>query len=185
MALDGKPPVPPPSPPPTDSWACVWRRSKRRGGVGGCSSGSSGGVARGGESVEHLAARCLMMIASAVWDDVDRCTGPTKRWAATAHKTSHRKPALSAAASDEAPCGGIGDAKVHRCSLCFRTFPSGQALGGHKRLHYDEAGAAGDAVKDKHAMNDFDLNLPAAATAVRDDVDESSPPEAKRTRIVA
>lgn len=26
--------------------------------------------------------------------------------------------------------------KLHKCSVCSVEFPSGQALGGHKRLHY-------------------------------------------------
>jgi len=77
------------------------------------------------------------------------------------------------------------------CSLCLRTFPSGQALGGHKRLHYE--GGIGDGAKDKDKdaatktnkasaaapsttalLLDFDLNLPA----------EGAPPEAKRARTM-
>lgn len=27
--------------------------------------------------------------------------------------------------------------KSHTCSICFKSFSSGQALGGHKRCHYD------------------------------------------------
>ncbi|KAF0909615.1 hypothetical protein E2562_039028 [Oryza meyeriana var. granulata] len=116
------------------------------------------------------------------------------------HKTSHRKPpaqVAAAAAGDVDPSsGGTGEAKVHRCSICLRTFPSGQALGGHKRLHY-EGGVVGDAIKEKNAvktkaaaaaavtavLKDFDLNLPAAATTVGDEA-ESSPPEAKRARML-
>lgn len=26
----------------------------------------------------------------------------------------------------------------HRCGICFRVFPSGQALGGHMRCHWDK-----------------------------------------------
>ncbi|XP_015694706.2 zinc finger protein 36-like [Oryza brachyantha] len=111
------------------------------------------------------------------------------------HKTSHRKPPpapAEAAVGGDGPSSGVtGEAKVHRCSICHRTFPSGQALGGHKRLHY-EGGAAGDAVKTKAAaaaaavtavLKDFDLNLPAAATPAGDEA-ESSPPEAKRARML-
>lgn len=113
------------------------------------------------------------------------------------HKTSHRKPpspAAEPAAGEEPSSGGVaGEAKVHRCSICLRTFPSGQALGGHKRLHY-EGGAVGDAVKEKNSLKtkaavaiavlkDFDLNLPAASTTAGDEA-ESSPPEAKRARLL-
>jgi hypothetical protein len=113
------------------------------------------------------------------------------------HKTSHRKPPTPPAAQaasaggDEASGGSVAEAKVHRCSLCDRTFPSGQALGGHKRLHY-EGGAAAEGLggKDKEAakakaaalLRDFDLNLLPAA-AVAGDEAESAPPEAKRARM--
>ncbi|KAL6856210.1 hypothetical protein ACP4OV_019012 [Aristida adscensionis] len=123
------------------------------------------------------------------------------------HKTSHRKPptpapqavgATAAATGDEAPAGGVAEEKVHRCSLCLRTFPSGQALGGHKRLHYEGGAAAAAAaaaaegakkVDDKDAMKpkaaatavlrDFDLNLP-----VEEEAAEIASPEAKRARIM-
>lgn len=121
------------------------------------------------------------------------------------HKTSHRKPptpptpaSAAVAPGDEASSGSGGTVhaeekeKVHQCSLCLRTFPSGQALGGHKRLHYE--GGAGDGAKDKDkdavtkannkasaaaaattaVLRDFDLNLPA----------EGAPPEAKRARTM-
>ncbi|KAG2638083.1 zinc finger protein 36-like [Panicum virgatum] len=129
------------------------------------------------------------------------------------HKTSHRKPptptptpapqpaAAAAPAGDEAaPLGGgvaHAEEKVHQCSLCLRTFPSGQALGGHKRLHYEGGGAAGaDGIKaDKtkasaaqatSVLRDFDLNLAAAAAAAATTaVDaESALPEAKRVRMM-
>ncbi|CAN6168641.1 unnamed protein product [Urochloa humidicola] len=131
------------------------------------------------------------------------------------HKTSHRKPptppptatpqAAPAPAGDEAATGTGGGAhaeeKVHQCSLCLRTFPSGQALGGHKRLHY-EGGADGvKADKDAAAktkasaahqanpavLRDFDLNLPAAtvaATAATVEEAETALPEAKRARTM-
>ncbi|KAM7280583.1 hypothetical protein ACFE04_007717 [Oxalis oulophora] len=30
-----------------------------------------------------------------------------------------------------------GSGRVHECSICHKTFPTGQALGGHKRCHYE------------------------------------------------
>jgi hypothetical protein len=138
------------------------------------------------------------------------------------HKTSHRKPPptptappaptpQAASAGDEpaAPvvAGAHAEEKVHQCSLCLRTFPSGQALGGHKRLHYEGGGGAAagadggkadkDASKTKAnaaqqatpVLRDFDLNLPAAAaaaaaTAATVEEPDSALPEAKRARTM-
>ncbi|MBA0775318.1 hypothetical protein Gotri_010472 [Gossypium trilobum] len=70
--------------------------------------------------------------------------------------------------------------KTHQCSICHKSFPTGQALGGHKRCHY-EGGAGNNAsatasasgvttsegVGSTNTMShisqriDFDLNLPA------------------------
>ncbi|PKU75046.1 zinc finger protein ZAT10-like [Dendrobium catenatum] len=75
------------------------------------------------------------------------------------HMASHRKPPPSAVAGGG---GGVDDrlssgspaasmvssssagGKVHQCLICLKTFPTGQALGGHKRRHYD--GTIGSAV---------------------------------------
>lgn len=71
--------------------------------------------------------------------------------------------------------------RIHKCSICFKTFPTGQALGGHKRKHYEgviggmksakSATASGSSSGvtssassshgDSHRVNEFDLNLPA------------------------
>ncbi|VVA93841.1 unnamed protein product [Arabis nemorensis] len=82
------------------------------------------------------------------------------------HKTSHRKPV----SNDEHPNNDNGSVtnngnisnglvgqsgKTHKCSICFKSFPSGQALGGHKRCHYDGGNGNGS---NNHG---FDLNLPA------------------------
>lgn len=113
------------------------------------------------------------------------------------HKASHRRLVTGAedgvsssgatasassgsAAAVAAPPGG---GRVHQCSICLRCFPSGQALGGHKRLHYDGGATAhnatGAAVSSSSGtsstLRNFDLNLPAlpefladgAATALR------------------
>ncbi|KAK4747830.1 hypothetical protein SAY87_014416 [Trapa incisa] len=64
------------------------------------------------------------------------------------HKSSHRKSAATpgeagsdsgsnpATATVAAPSSS-GGSRVHECSICHKTFPTGQALGGHKRCHYD------------------------------------------------
>ncbi|KAG9130237.1 hypothetical protein Leryth_004294 [Lithospermum erythrorhizon] len=72
--------------------------------------------------------------------------------------------------------------RVHECSICHKTFPTGQALGGHKRRHYEgvlggggaktstgitttttstEGGATSTTTETKKLF-DFDLNLPAS-----------------------
>ncbi|CAA7034621.1 unnamed protein product [Microthlaspi erraticum] len=80
--------------------------------------------------------------------------------------------------------------KTHTCSICFKSFSSGQALGGHKRCHYDGGNngngngsssnsvevVAGSDVSDVDdersseqsaiAHRGFDLNLPADQVSV-------------------
>jgi DNA-directed RNA polymerase subunit RPC12/RpoP len=88
-----------------------------------------------------------------------------------------REPATSstAASSDGAAASG----RVHRCSICQKEFPTGQALGGHKRKHYDggasaaasaellataaaaETSEVGSSGNGSSAARAFDLNLPA------------------------
>lgn len=83
------------------------------------------------------------------------------------HKTSHRKPNSTTAddrLSSESPSVSVlsNGAKTHQCTICLKSFPTGQALGGHKRCHYDgtigsAAGAGGSAASGSRG---FDLNLP-------------------------
>jgi C2H2-type zinc finger len=85
------------------------------------------------------------------------------------HKASHRKPsqgdnepAISGSGSTGAGTsvtGITGTGRVHKCMICFKEFPTGQALGGHKRRHYD-GGAAGSEVVST-SQKGFDLNIPA------------------------
>ncbi|URE24570.1 hypothetical protein MUK42_03166 [Musa troglodytarum] len=98
------------------------------------------------------------------------------------HKASHRKlnassggeepsaaasPAASASGSSTAAAGATpSGGKVHQCSVCFKAFPTGQALGGHKRCHYDGSLGSGSATASEGASSSrrgFDLNLPATA----------------------
>ncbi|XVE87016.1 hypothetical protein DITRI_Ditri18aG0082000 [Diplodiscus trichospermus] len=64
--------------------------------------------------------------------------------------------------------------KTHMCSICYKTFSSGQALGGHKRCHYEAAStinSGGDGVKSStKSQRDFDLNLPAGPEETSNDV---------------
>lgn len=106
------------------------------------------------------------------------------------HKASHRKPpqtadSSSAAAAIAVPAASTSSSstgcRAHVCTICHKSFPSGQALGGHKRCHYDGSlgsaagsGAAastsvaatssseGAAGSSQHQQRKgFDLNLPA------------------------
>ncbi|XVF36401.1 hypothetical protein REPUB_Repub19eG0055400 [Reevesia pubescens] len=100
------------------------------------------------------------------------------------HKASHRK--LSGGNDDQSTstitsvtAGGVTSSALnpsgrsHECSICHKSFPTGQALGGHKRCHY-EGGAGNSAsgvttsegVGSTNTMSQisnrgFDLNLPA------------------------
>lgn len=103
------------------------------------------------------------------------------------HKASHRKPAAedektsSAATSSATTTTTSAGGKTHECSICHKCFPTGQALGGHKRCHYEGSiGAAksgggtgsgvtasegvGSTISLSHGgspQRNFDLNLPA------------------------
>ncbi|KAJ4826676.1 hypothetical protein Tsubulata_001565 [Turnera subulata] len=89
------------------------------------------------------------------------------------HKASHRKPTpvldddpITIPTPPTPVISTIG--RAHECSICHRTFPSGQALGGHKRRHFDGgSGGGGDGNKPLKGVKyssasrlDFDLNLP-------------------------
>ncbi|KFK34259.1 hypothetical protein AALP_AA5G121600 [Arabis alpina] len=93
------------------------------------------------------------------------------------HKTSHRKPVSNninnnnedqSTNDHNGPVTNNGNisnvlvgqsGKTHKCSICFKSFPSGQALGGHKRCHYDGGNANGNSNGNNN--HGFDLNLPA------------------------
>ncbi|OIV91137.1 hypothetical protein TanjilG_30359 [Lupinus angustifolius] len=106
------------------------------------------------------------------------------------HKASHRKSlsengtaVTTVAATNNSTSTAIATKKLHECSICHKSFPTGQALGGHKRCHYEgginnnnsnvntnnssavtaitssEGGGASS-----HRHRDFDLNLPAPLT---------------------
>ncbi|XP_066384827.1 zinc finger protein ZAT10-like [Miscanthus floridulus] len=133
---------------------------------------------------EHLAL-CLLMLARGTTPPTPspqehRCsvcgrTFPSHQ-ALGGHKSSHRHrasrtpaattsppaddPASSASpAASPSTSGAASTGRVHKCSVCRKTFPTGQALGGHKRCHYE--GSAGAATTALLNSRGFDLNVPA------------------------
>ena len=115
------------------------------------------------------------------------------------HKASHRKHAVddhstsSAATTSSATAVSGSGGKTHECSICHKSFPTGQALGGHKRCHYD-GGAAGsyggvtaeEGVGSTHTVvshRDIDLNVPAFPDFSRDEEVESPHPVKKKPRV--
>ncbi|XP_059647882.1 zinc finger protein ZAT10-like [Cornus florida] len=108
------------------------------------------------------------------------------------HKASHRKAAAAAASEDNPSTSTTNttttttittsatvlnpSGRTHECSICHKVFPTGQALGGHKRRHYEggkgngtgngNAGAGSgmatsESAGSTHSHRNFDLNLPA------------------------
>lgn len=100
------------------------------------------------------------------------------------HKASHRKSAEAASAAPTAPgdnptsssaaaAAPGSSGRLHECSICHKAFPTGQALGGHKRCHYDggssssaaRAASSSEAGGPSHTTvshrEPIDLNLPA------------------------
>lgn len=102
------------------------------------------------------------------------------------HMASHRKPLPATSGSEDrlssgstavsVASSGSAGGKAHQCLICFKTFQTGQALGGHKRRHYDgtigsavgAGGGSGPASSFSEAASasqrgfGLDLNLPPA-----------------------
>ncbi|XP_010423590.1 PREDICTED: zinc finger protein ZAT6-like [Camelina sativa] len=107
------------------------------------------------------------------------------------HKASHRKnfSVTQSAGGDELPTssaitttsgssggggGGRSVEKSHVCSICHKSFATGQALGGHKRCHYEGktggGGGGSSSVSNSEGVGStshvssshrgFDLNIP-------------------------
>ncbi|XP_050363554.1 zinc finger protein ZAT10-like [Argentina anserina] len=107
------------------------------------------------------------------------------------HKASHRKGSSAVTGGDgpstsstttttSAATVSNASGRSHECSICHKSFPTGQALGGHKRCHYEGSitttksaatttsavttsegvGSTTHTVSQQHRET-FDLNLPA------------------------
>ena len=86
------------------------------------------------------------------------------------HRASHKKIRTCAPPPSEARFVGADSTarnadhrRIHECSVCFRVFKSGQALGGHKRSHVTAAAASSPSASAATVFNMIDLNLPAPA----------------------
>jgi len=106
------------------------------------------------------------------------------------HKASHRKSSSenqTTVVNDtvSVTTATVTSGKMHECSICHKSFPTGQALGGHKRCHYDGGNhnnnnnsnsnvnannnsgitiSDGAAASSSISHRGFDLNLPAPLT---------------------
>uniref|UniRef100_A0A2N9ICZ9 C2H2-type domain-containing protein n=1 Tax=Fagus sylvatica TaxID=28930 RepID=A0A2N9ICZ9_FAGSY len=84
------------------------------------------------------------------------------------HKASHRKPVgtqdqstttstiVTKTNNSNSNIPSNPSGKTHKCAICHKTFQTGQALGGHKRCHYD-----GVIKVSHHHHRNFDSNFPA------------------------
>lgn len=84
------------------------------------------------------------------------------------HKASHRKNAAdistsstAAAASGVTPPSATASSgsggRTHECSICGKSFPTGQALGGHKRCHYEGGNSNNNSGNNNKTTNNSDV----------------------------
>lgn len=78
---------------------------------------------------------------------------------------------------------GQGVQTAHKCTICFKLFPTGQALGGHMRCHWEKNEASTSSIgpnigpsvmpgsQPSKAQNNLDLNV---HPQVKDDGSSSS-----------
>uniref|UniRef100_A0A0E0LMU9 C2H2-type domain-containing protein n=1 Tax=Oryza punctata TaxID=4537 RepID=A0A0E0LMU9_ORYPU len=203
MGLNEKSLVPPLSPTPVDFQAHQGCPSKHHNFNASKSRNISGSVALSSDSEEEYLVVCLLMLARGIRDETKDIGGlgdikgvgvDTLEVALGGHMTCHRNLFAQVVAGDELSSDGTKVVKGHKCSVCRLEFPSGQALGGHMRVHY-VGGVEGGSIKEKSnvkakvtralkaVLKDFDLNMPVVATMVGDKA-ESSPPKAKRVRMM-
>ncbi|KAI9118336.1 hypothetical protein K1719_010668 [Acacia pycnantha] len=163
-------------------------------------------------SEEEYLALCLIMLARGSTSSAasyDRRASPTPKLAYKCsvcnrafssyqalggHKASHRKLAgedhssssnVTSTASASTTSASNGGGRLHECSICHKSFPTGQALGGHKRCHYEGGASSSVATTASEgvgsAHRDFDLNIPAFSLTVDEEVE--SPHPLKKPRL--
>ncbi|MFX6532755.1 C2H2-type zinc finger protein, partial [Acinetobacter baumannii] len=120
----------------TESWRKLAKRSKRA------------KIEKTSSVEEHLAT-CLLMLAQngAVPKENSHTCGVCNKTfsshqALGGHKASHRAKPQNGVVDHESKTGNYVSAlnprgKLHECSICHKSFATGQALGGHKRKHYE------------------------------------------------
>ncbi|GJN31803.1 hypothetical protein PR202_gb20248 [Eleusine coracana subsp. coracana] len=133
---------------------------------------AAGLLVRHHEPVEELRFRC--MVCGKAFASYQALGG---------HKSSHRKPPTGeqyaaavapAAAAAQGVSADDSSSEVtggpHRCTICQKSFATGQALGGHKRCHYWDgtsvslsvsaaSGSASGTGSSAGTLRNFDLNL--------------------------
>uniref|UniRef100_A0A7N0SXG5 C2H2-type domain-containing protein n=1 Tax=Kalanchoe fedtschenkoi TaxID=63787 RepID=A0A7N0SXG5_KALFE len=115
--------------------------------VGEVKVGGGGGGGGGCLEVKDSVSMSAVETESTVKTASYRCTVCDKEFgsyqALGGHKASHRKLPASGVSFDTVAAasgvggGGSGSGRVHECAICHKQFPTGQALGGHKRRHYE------------------------------------------------
>ncbi|KAJ8619899.1 hypothetical protein MRB53_028428 [Persea americana] len=68
--------------------------------------------------------------------------GPTAPFSINEPEVHPLEPWTKRPCQDSPPPPSPRRNTTHQCSVCFKCFPSGQALGGHKLCHYYGGGAA-------------------------------------------
>jgi hypothetical protein len=132
-------------------------------------------LARGGASADSVSATPPPQNSKLVYNCSVCNKGFASYQALGGHKASHRKLNNITGGEDHSASSTTtttttsGSGRIHECSICHKGFPSGQALGGHKRRHYEGGATAAsssgitssEGVGSTNSQRGFDLNLPA------------------------
>ena len=128
---------------------------------------------------DHEVAACLLLLANAKDKDKDKeedvhfeCSSCNKVFgshqALGGHRASHKNVkgcfANNAAIGTSSSTSDQENMMIlhgHKCSICLRVFSTGQALGGHKRCHWDKGDNLGLlADSSSKSLSLVDLNFP-------------------------